>query len=316
MSPAEAERAVADLPPPGRWAVAVSGGADSVALLELLASRRQRRCGGDLELVVAHLDHETRAGRSADDADFVDALAQQWSLPCVVARRSDVERLLADVPANRPARYRAARLTLFRKIIADEKLDGVVLAHHADDQAETIIQRLLRGSGAAGLVGIRADCVVSGVRVIRPLLAVPRSALREFLRARGTTWCEDATNALPDQQRNRVRTLLAAHPTLAAAAIELGGASAALVGWLRSAGPELGEVFDVRALQNVPPPVARESARRWLVARAGPDEEIPPAAADRLVDMACDAAAPARQHFPGGVLVRRRGGKIAAGPRA
>src|SRR5215213_993069 len=94
-------QAIASSPPPGRWAVGVSGGADSVALLELLRGR------SDLELTVAHLDHETRAGTSAADATFVRELASRWSLRCLVARRADVESHLNDLSANRSARYRA-----------------------------------------------------------------------------------------------------------------------------------------------------------------------------------------------------------------
>jgi tRNA(Ile)-lysidine synthase len=299
------EEAIASAPPPGRWAVGVSGGADSVALLELL------RCRADLQLVVAHLDHQTRGCASAADAAFVRKTATNWSLRSVFALRGEIERLVNQVPPNRSVRYRAARLAFFRRVVDDEKLDGVALAHHADDQAETVIQRLLRGSGPAGLVGMRADAVVSGVRIVRPLLRVRRAALRALLRARGIDWREDASNEALDQQRNRVRTLLAAHPALTEAALGLAEASAALVEWLRACGPELGETFDVRALQRLPAPVAREAARRWLAERAGAGEEIPPAAAERLLEMANDAASPARQHFPGGLLVRRRGGTIA-----
>jgi len=289
---------------PGRWAVGVSGGGDSVALLELLRGR------ADLELIVAHLDHETRAGASAADAAFVQQLAARASLRCVVARRSEMEAGLGELPANRSARYRAARLAFFRRVVVDEKLDGVVLAHHADDQAETVVQRLLRGSGPAGLLGMRADGTVSGVRIVRPLLAVRREALREILRERRVAWREDASNESRDQQRNRVRALIAAHPAITATAIELAATSAALVAWLRACGPELDEAFDVRALHRLPPPVAREAARRWLAACVPPGEEISAAAADRLIEMATDAASPSRQNFPGGVLVRRRGGKI------
>ena len=304
MRTVSATDAVASAPPAGRWAVGVSGGADSVALLELLRGRT------DLELTVAHLDHETRAGASAADAEFVRQLASRWSLNCVVARRAEVEATLRELPPNRPARYRAARLQFFRQIVDRERLAGVVLAHHADDQAETIVQRLLRGSGPHGLAGMRADAVISGVRVVRPLLGVRRAALRALLRTRNIDWRDDASNAAADQQRNRVRMMLSHRPAVTDAALELAAASAALAAWLRAQGPELGDAFDVRALQDLPPPVAREAARRWLSARARPGDEIAPAAADRLVEMATDAASPARQHFPGRVLVRRRGGTI------
>src|SRR5581483_12515163 len=93
--------------PPGAWAVGVSGGADSVALLLLLAGR------GDLALHVVHLNHETRGPESDGDERFVRDLAGRLNLPCVAARRSEVEPALDDLAANPSARYRAARMALF-----------------------------------------------------------------------------------------------------------------------------------------------------------------------------------------------------------
>src|SRR5207249_9420705 len=98
--------------------------------------------------------------------------------------------------------------------IAQHQLRGVILAHHADDQAETVLQRLLRGSGPAGLTGMAREAVVNGVPIFRPLLGVPGQALREMLCAESIVWREDASNAQPRQQRNRVRTLLSANATL------------------------------------------------------------------------------------------------------
>jgi hypothetical protein len=86
-----------------------------------------------------------------------------------------------------------------------------------------------------------------------------------------------------------------------------------MLAWLRGQGPELADVFDVRQLQNLPPPVAREAARRWLAARTR--AEVPSSAAQQLVEMANDAATPPRQHFPGALLVSRSRGKIFIEPR-
>src|SRR4051812_35996457 len=96
--------------PAGPWAVGVSGGADSVALLSLL---RQRE---DLSLRVVHLDHQTRDGASAEDARFVLDLARQWELPCDVATFDAIAPGIADLPKNRSARFRAARLEFFRRV--------------------------------------------------------------------------------------------------------------------------------------------------------------------------------------------------------
>ncbi len=174
--------------PPGRWAVAVSGGADSVALLLLLHDRRE------LFLHVVHLDHQTRGQASADDARFVFDLATRLSLSATIARRDEIEPNMSSLPKNPSARYRAVRIELFRRVVDAENLLGVILAHQADDQAETIFLRLLRGSGPAGLAGMSPRRQIGGLTILRPLLETRRSDLREFLAARPQEWREDASN--------------------------------------------------------------------------------------------------------------------------
>src|SRR5690348_3799753 len=113
--------------PPGPWAVSVSGGADCVALLALV----QRRV--DVQPHVVHLDHETREGASGADARFVAELCGAWGITCTVARRTGIEVEIAGLPGNLSARFRAVRLELYRRVCEAERLQGVVLAHHADD---------------------------------------------------------------------------------------------------------------------------------------------------------------------------------------
>ena len=291
--------------PAGAWAVGVSGGGDSVALLELL---RQR---SDLALHVVHLDHETRGADSTADAQFVRDCAAACGLAHTIARRSEIEpEIASSLPTNRSSRFRAIRLELFRRVIAEHHLSGVILAHHADDQAETVMQRLLRGSSIGGLTGMSPAACVRGVTILRPLLGVRREQLRDLLRSRGIAWREDASNASLQQQRNRVRaTLLSTHPQLQEPLIDLAAACESLVSWLRAAAPMLGDAFAADAVARLPGPIAREALRRWLADRAGPDE-VTPAAVGRLLEMASDFATPPRQQFPGGIVVRRRGGKI------
>jgi tRNA(Ile)-lysidine synthase len=304
-----AAQAGEDVLPPGGggWAVGVSGGADSVALLSLLRSHRP-----DLRLHVAHLDHETRAGQSSEDAAFVAELSARWHLPVTVVRLSEIEPSIEHPSTNRAEHYREARLDLFRRVVARHQLDGVVLAHHADDQAETVLQRLLRGAPPAGLTGIAPRASLHGLLVVRPLLRVPATLLREYLVREGIGWREDATNAMPVSQRNRVRRLLRVSPKLTLSLIELADACEELTAQLRSASPRLPEIIPVAQLRDVPDPLARVAARRWLAERAGAGIEVPPAAAERLLEMARDAASPPRRHFPGRMLVRRRGGVISA----
>jgi tRNA(Ile)-lysidine synthase len=300
IDPVTAAQAV----PAGAWAVAVSGGADSVALLELLRHR------SDLSLHVVHLDHETRAGESAADAAFVRQLATRCGVPCTIALRSQVETGASELPGNLSSRYRVARLKLFRRVVADEKLDGVIVAHHVGDQAETILLRLLRGSGPAGLTGMAPRTVIGGLTILRPLLSVRGEALRALLRERGIAWRDDASNQSPLQKRNRIRALLLRYPALAESLVELGRAAGGLMEWLHAQGPELADTFEVSEVANLPSLIAREALRRWLTRLAGPGVDVPASATQRLAEMASDLATPPRQHFPGGLLVRRRGGRI------
>jgi tRNA(Ile)-lysidine synthase len=290
--------------PAGAWAVGVSGGADSVALLSLLRAR------ADLALTAVHLDHQTRRGQSTEDASFVANLARQWNLPCVVGRRSELEAELKGLPANRSARYRTLRMELFGRVVKEFHLRGVILGHHADDQAETVLQRLLRGTGVMGLGGIQQQACVRGMLVLHPLLSVRRQTLREYLRKIGQTWREDASNVSAEYQRNRVRQVLEGREELTAGLLELGDASAQVARWIEQQAPPLGEEFDVRDLQGVPAVLGMAAARRWLLQRGTPPEQVSTSVVRRLLVMAEDAAAPSRQHFPGGLLVRRSGGKI------
>lgn len=296
--------------PAGAWAVAVSGGADSVALLRLLHGRP------DLSLHIVHLDHETRNGESAVDAQFVADLAGQLGWPYTVARRSEVEATMTKLPKNRSARFRAARMELFGRVVREQNLAGVVLAHHADDQAETILQRLLRGAGPTALAGMAARATVAGLTMLRPLLAVNAADLRQFLRDSGQSWREDSSNASPTYLRNRLRPILSADAVLKENLLRLGGACSAWRDWLRTSAPQLHERFGVDELASLPGPVARQAAGRWLVERGAPADEINRAVCQRLLEMSQDAASPTRQDFPGGVHVcRRRGGIFAESGR-
>lgn len=295
--------------PAGAWAVGVSGGADSVALLLLLHQR------ADLRLHVAHLDHQTRGADSAADADFVRRLAERLELPCTLALRREIEAAGQMTVANPSGRYRAARHALFRRVVKENELTGVILAHHADDQAETVLHRLLRGSGFSGLAAMSADANLGGLRILRPLLNARHADLIAFLREIAQPWREDPSNAKDDYFRNRLRRLLAAEPGgLTDDLLALGSACRALRDWVRASAPELRVEFNADDLKNLPMILAEESARRWLIARNVPAEEIVPAVTERLLAICADAATPARVSFPGNILVSRRRGMISAAP--
>jgi tRNA(Ile)-lysidine synthetase-like protein len=280
-----------------------------VALLMLLVRHR----AADLTLHIVHLDHETRGGASAEDAEFVRRLAGRLGLDSTIEKRSAVEARLDHVEPNIPARFRAARLALFRRAVEQHALAGVLLAHHADDQAETIFHRLIRGSGAAGLAGMSPAARVGGVLLCRPLLGLPREALREYLRGAGEAWREDISNESSDYVRNRLRRHLADEPKLSDALLRLGLSCLALRDWIHARTPKVTRSeIRVSELLAVPAPLRRELARHWLRNVGVPDDRVDPDVVGRLLMMAEDAASASRQHFPGEVLVRRSRGVLSA----
>jgi len=292
--------------PPGRWCVAVSGGADSVALLRLLHAR------GDLHLHVAHLDHQLRGDDSTGDARFVADLCAAMGIRATIALRSDIESALPDPPANPSARYRAARLELFRRVVREQQLDGVALAHHADDQAETILQRLIRGSSIEGLCGMRPCTNIGDLHVYRPLLSVRRQVLRDYLAGLQQPWREDASNASRHYLRNRLRQLLAGRPELVDGLLRLAGAAQSLRQWVSDVTPAPATTgnIPIAKLAALPGPVARDLARRWLVEVGATEALLDGRAIGRLVEMATDAASAGRQDFPGGIRIARRSGRL------
>jgi tRNA(Ile)-lysidine synthase len=202
------------------------------------------------------------------------------------------------------------RLQFFRREVCTRRLSGVIVAHHADDQAETIFQRLLRGSGVNGLVGMSPRTTIGGLTILRPLLGARRAVLRAHLRSIDQPWREDSSNASDRYLRNRIRRILDANQSLHATMIDLASGCRSIRSWTRSNAAKLGATFGVQLLQCQPEILARESARAWLAARGVPKSEITPHVVARLLEMANDAASPPRQHLPGGLLVWRRRGMI------
>ena len=177
--------------------VGVSGGADSTALLHLLRARGERL---GLRLGVGHLDHGLRP-ESPAEARAVECLAGELGV-AVHCERADVRALQRQLGTSVEAAGREARYDFFRRTAERHGYTKVALGHHADDNAETLLLNLLRGSGRPGLGGIRA--MRDGI-YIRPLLRAFRSDIDAYLRGRGLRWVEDATNADESLRRNRIR---------------------------------------------------------------------------------------------------------------
>jgi len=189
-----------------RVLVALSGGPDSVCLLQVLVGLRSKF---SLDLSVAHFDHKLRA-ESSEDEEFAEKTAKHKGL-AYISSSADVrsyasEEKLSIEDAARRLRYefllRAARTIGAQK---------VAVGHNADDQAETVLMRLIRGAGPQGLAGIppvRRLGDVYGPQIIRPLLEVWRGDIMRYLRAHKLRYREDATNTSPEYLRNRIRMQL------------------------------------------------------------------------------------------------------------
>ncbi len=173
-----------------RLLVAVSGGVDSVALLDMLL---RLRAALNLELVVAHFDHGWRSS-SAKDAEFVKKLAKDYSLPFVSKRARPSKKRSED-------EARKARYTWLEEARLRKKADYIVTAHQADDQVETLLLHLSRGSGLAGLRGMD----VENGKLIRPLLPIPRREIAKYVRKHKLKYRLDPTNRSLRYARNRIR---------------------------------------------------------------------------------------------------------------
>ena len=181
-----------------RVVVGVSGGPDSVALLVSLQELNARLC---CELTVAHLDHNTRASSSRDRL-FVQDLCRRQGLP-FIARTLKMTRSAQRARAEEALRQ--ARYAFFAEACRRAKSRKLALGHTADDQAETVLMRLVRGTGLYGLSAILPVLPREGYTIVRPLIEVSRHDVLEYLKGRGQAWRTDPTNRDTRYLRNKIR---------------------------------------------------------------------------------------------------------------
>jgi tRNA(Ile)-lysidine synthase len=260
------------MPPGAQVGVAVSGGADSVVLLHVL-HRLSRQFGA--RLAVLHLNHQLRFGESDADEMFVRELASSLDLP-IFCERTTLP------PGNLEQEARNARRAFFFRIRSEAGLDRIALGHTRSDQAETVLYRLLRGAGTAGLAGMR---FVTPDGLIRPLLTLSRAAVREWAAAEGISWREDATNGDERFVRNRIRnqtlpqlstefnpnleSVLANTARVAQAEEDYWAAEIAPICERISTEDAFGLLVDVPALAGLHPAVQRRAIRHLLVRLRG-----------------------------------------------
>lgn len=190
--------------------LAVSGGSDSMALLHAMIQIRHQL--GVTGIEVAHLNHGLRGSSSDDDAAFVRAVCHDHQLPC------HIETLAPEVlrNASRGSLEEAARTTRYRflqGVALQRNLANIATAHHRDDQIETILFSLLRGTGLRGLHGISATRqLTQGIRLIRPMLSISKESLQRWLFENTLGYQLDESNDSGEFARNRIRKLISALP--------------------------------------------------------------------------------------------------------
>jgi tRNA(Ile)-lysidine synthase len=251
-----------------RWAVALSGGADSVALLlGLWAHWPERR----EQLIALHFDHDLRGRESRGDAAFCRRLCAGLGVPLVEERWRRSSGPVSEGTA------RAARFAFFESALGSRRIRTLWLGQQQDDVAETLIMRLARGSGTAGLAAPRPVHRHGLARVhLRPLLTLKKAEIEAALQAAGARWRCDSTNAGGDFFRNRVRNTVVAPWMEAAGRDALAGAALsrelleeddqALETWVDRLDFGRGaDGMDVTALVGLPRAVMRRALHRWLM---------------------------------------------------
>jgi tRNA(Ile)-lysidine synthase len=265
---AEGKSATARAP----WAVAFSGGADSLALLLLLWAHWPEHRG---RLVTLHFDHRLRGRASAADAKFCSRVCAALGVKFSSGSWADARKGASEAEA------RTARFAFFQRELSRRRVRALWFGHQQDDIAETMLMRIARGSGTAGLAAPRPlQEMTAGRMHVRPLLTLKKDELVGALRNAGAIWREDASNGAGDYFRNRIRLdVLPAWAQAATGRDALAGAAlsrelldeddAAIESWVDALAPLSadGSRLDVKSLNGKPRAVVRRALHRWLAAQ-------------------------------------------------
>ena len=317
------ETRLAEAWPPPAWAdvtvlVAVSGGTDSVALLRAMAALKT---GGDGRLCAAHLNHRLRPD-AEDDERFVVDLCGRLNVTCEVGR-ADVRQLAAGDGIEAAAR--AARYRFLEQAAGRLGARFVATAHTADDQAETVLHRILRGTGIRGLSGMGRARPLGHAVLIRPLLGIRRTELTAYLDALGQPCRHDQSNVDPRFTRNRIRLQLLPrlqkhfNPEVIDALLRLG----TLAGEAQTViDDDVAACFDrcvasdregeirvaLELLAGRPRYLVRELLMAAWRRQGWPMQSMGMLKWDELSELATLTTSTAKRVFPGGVLVEVAGG--------
>lgn len=297
--------------------VGVSGGIDSMVLLDLLGDAAR---GGTPRIAVAHVNYGLRGRCSDADEALVRATAERLGIPCACHHVRLPQR------GNIQEAARRARFACFAEVAKEQGARTIVLAHHRGDQAETLLLHLLRGSGLAGLAGMRPAVEYEGMRVVRPLLGCSREEIEAYAERRGIAFREDATNAGTRYTRNAVRHELLPHmaaynPRIeerlaelaarcaeedeALEAIAAQGFDDALLSHERDA-----IVLDADRLVPLPTALRRRLLRRAFQELSGGTAELKADHLQRMEGIACGETGRGRYRLPAPWLFVREGRRL------
>ncbi len=286
--------------------VGVSGGRDSMALLHAL------RALGFEKLIVCHLDHGLRGQISRADAGFVRRSAEGGEF----ARARTKDYAEAGHRSTELA-ARELRHAFFCECAKRRRCRRLLLAHHADDQVETCLFQFLRGSGAAGLAGMKPVSTRGGLTVIRPMLAVSRKEIDSYVAEKKIRFREDLTNATAAHMRNRIR-----HDVIPAIRQAFGDSFRAAIlraseifriedAWVESHVPQVSARLSCKQLRELPDALRHRAVLRWLKQSGVPEPGL--AETRRVLALLDHESSPAKVSLPGRLHARRRAGEIFLG---
>lgn len=292
---------------PTKLALAVSGGRDSVALLRVCAKHLGPDC-----CHVIHVDHQLRPS-SAGDAEFVRAVSAEQGVSC------EVITLPRDHSPGETVEERARRMRYAAIANAARRVGclHVAVAHTLDDQAETILHRVVRGTGIAGLSGMPVRRLLAGgVEIVRPMLEVMRADVTEYLASLGQRWIDDETNASDAFTRNRLRNevlpiLQTLNPGVATALTRLGESAAQLAGLVetlaadRMRGLDKATVIPLDRFTETDPALIAECFRYLWRTHRWPEKGMTKDHWDALVDLVVTNRSSRFATLPGRITAKR-----------
>jgi len=302
---ASLREAMKGISPRKKFLIGVSGGRDSMVLLDALLRL------GFTNLVVCHIDHTLRGRSSLADARLVKRTVKKAGLALEAARCRTSEYASQNQKSIELA-ARELRQAFFRECASRHRCYRLLLAHHADDQVETCLFNFLRGSGASGLGGMRKSSQIGKLEIRRPFLGISRDQILAYQKKYKVAYREDASNEETRYTRNKIR-----HHVLPRIAEAMGDSFRTAVlraafimreeeDWMSSMVPPVGLELSCAALHEMHPALQARTVLRWLRERG---VEEPGFEETRRVLALLDVAnGPAKINLPGGIHARRRAG--------